>query len=323
MMWTATCRRPTDRRAAADRSPAVRRARGTLSAAALTLVSLAAGCAPAIAERIPLRVVDRELIEADSSEQLHSLRLVGAMADTIVAFLRRPTGPPPSAGGYPGIVLVAGRETGRQAARVVPGPLTGFVLAVEYPDAIPAELGVGGMLDRLPAIRRSASQMPGILAGVAELLAAEPEVDSTRLALVGVSFGVPFAAPAGADPIFRGVALHHGGADLSLLFRANLPIANDLLRWMASKFAAWYFRKLEPARHVGEISPRPLLLINATYDLRVPPESARRLARAAKPPVTQIWLPHDHLMPGDTAVMRELADSTIQRFDFLRADTPR
>jgi hypothetical protein len=38
--------------------------------------------------------------------------------------------------------------------------------------------------------------------------------------------------------------------------------------------------------------------------------------------VRQIWLPHAHLMPSDLAVMRELADSTIRNFDFLRQVSP-
>lgn len=287
---------------------------GALLIAGLTSI---AGCAPRLAERIPLRLLDQDLVHTDSLEQVTSLLFTDPADDSVLAYLRRPTRPPEGAG-LPGIVLVAGRETGREAAEVIPGPLNGFVLAVEYPTAIPEGLSTRELMDRMPAIRRSAYRMPGILVGAAEFLASLPEVDPSRIALVGVSFGVPFAAPAGKDSIFQGVALHHGGAGLVRLFGANLPIGNSFLRGIAARYAASYFRLLEPARHVPEISPRPLLLINGAYDSLVPPESARRLAEAANPPVRQIWLPHDHLMPGDLAVMRELADSTIQHFPFLR-----
>lgn len=65
----------------------------------------------------------------------------------------------------------------------------------------------------------------------------------------------------------------------------------------------------------------PLLLINGLYDKLVPRGSAELLLEAARPPVRQIWLPHDHLMPGDLDAMRELADSTLSHFEFFRQGT--
>ncbi|MBW3534708.1 MAG: prolyl oligopeptidase family serine peptidase [Gemmatimonadetes bacterium] len=279
------------------------------------LSSQALGCAPPIPDLTPLALVARQNIAADSSERTDGLTFTTPDDDSVSAYLRRPATAP--AEGLAAVVLVAGRETGRRAASVIPGPLEVAVLAVEYPAALPEDLGVGALLGRLPAIRESALEMPGILRGAARFLAAQQEVDSTRIALVGVSFGVPFAAAAGHDPIFRGVALHHGGGDLDLLLRANLAVENRLLRAIAADALAWYFRSLDPARHVADIAPRPLLLINGSEDTMVPRASARLLVTRAEGPVEQIWLPHGHLMPGDTALMRELADSTLSHFDFL------
>lgn len=288
--------------------------RAALCAAAAAGVLLA--CAPRVADRIPLQVTDRVAVSSDSAERVEELTLRMPDGDSITAFLRAPTEATASSLG--GVVLVAGRETGRRAAAVVPGPLGTAVLAVEYPQALPEDLTVSALLDRLPEIRSAALRMPGILRGAARFLADEPAVDSTRMAMVGVSFGVPFAAAAGSDPLFRGVALHHGGAGLDRILEANLPVENGLLRSIAAELLGWYFRSLEPARHVDDLGATPLLLINGRGDTRIPESSVLLLARAASGPVELMWLPHEHLMPGDTALMRVLADSTLSRFEFLR-----
>ena len=286
------------------------------------LCAVATGCGPPLEGVEPLRPAASTVLRADSLERLSSVVFVDARGDSIHAILREPAEENGRGVPRPAVVLVAGRETGREAASVIPGPLGVVVLAVEYPQVFPERLALGDMLRRLPAIRRSAYRMPRVLSGAARFLAADPGIDSTRITLVGVSFGVPFAAVAGKDRIFRGVALHHGGAGLPRLFRANLPIENGAGRAVAAAFLGWYFRRLEPARHVGAIAPRPLLLINGLHDQRVPRASALRLARSARPPVRQIWLPQDHLMPGERDVMRELADSTLSHFTFLREPVP-
>lgn len=282
----------------------------------MALAAAAAACAPPAQRPTPLELVHRQRVQADPGEEVHALTFTGPSGDSVRAFLRRPRARGEER--LAGVILVAGRETGRRAASVIPGPLDAAVLAVEYPEALPTDLSPRALFRRLAEIRRSALRFPPVLRGAARFLAAQPEVDSARIALVGVSFGVPFAAAAGSDPIFRGVALHHGGGDLYTLFRANLPLDNALARAVTAGILARYLRDLDPAHHVGAIAPRPLLLINGLHDTRVPRESALRLAWRALGPVRHIWLPHDHLMPGDTAVMRELADSTLSHFEFLR-----
>lgn len=284
--------------------------------AAAGLAAASAGCAGS-GGVAALELREQTLVEAGIVELLYELHLRDHRGEEYQAYLRRPRPEHTPRGGVPGIVLVAGRETGREAAAAVPGPLNGFVLAVEYPDAIPEGLDGLGAVRQLPAIRRTALRMPDALQSAGRWLGAQPEVDSTRLALVGVSFGVPFAAKAGRDRIFRGVGLHYGGADLNLLLRTNLPVERRWLRRASAQLGAWYLRDLDPGRHVGAISPTPLLLINAEHDELIPPESVRRLYEAAQPPVRLVWLPYGHLMPGDVDVMRELADSTIAHFDFL------
>jgi fermentation-respiration switch protein FrsA (DUF1100 family) len=282
----------------------------------LAQLGFAIGCASEVEGPVALRATDSTSLAAPPGERLLALAFVDPEGGAVSAVLREPEGP---AARSAAVVLVAGRETGQEAAQVIPGPLQQTVLAIEYPAELPEVFSAGAVLPALRGIRRSALRMPGLLRGAAAWLATRESVDPGRMLLVGVSYGVPFAAAAGADTLFRGVALHHGGADLALLLRSNLPIENGLLRSALARWGAWYFRALEPARHVGRIAPRPLLLINADDDELIPRASAERLRDAAEGPVRQIWLPHGHLMPGDDAQMRELADSTLSHFRFLLA----
>lgn len=280
----------------------------------------AAGCAPGPPAAIALRLIAAEPLEADPGEWMYALRFYDPAGDTVDAYLRGPAGARDADRDIYGILLIAGRETGREAAAMVPGPLNGLVLGVEYLQQIPEELALATLLGRPLSIRHAARRMPGVLLGMADFLIDHPAVDPGRMALVGVSFGVPFAAPAGRDRRFQGVALLYGGADLALLFRTHLPIRNTVLRRFAARVLASVFRDLEPARHVGHISPTPLLLINGLRDDFVPQRSALRLTQAAEPPVRHVWLDRGHLMPWPEyfPLMRELADSTLRHFDFLQ-----
>jgi len=285
----------------------------------LTLVLLAgaAACARPAPDLVPLQLIERELVEELPGERLFSLLFHDPDGRELTAYLREPSaGAGDASAPHPGIVLVAGRYAGRQAAAVIPGPLEQMVLAIEYPADIPERISAAAWIRGLPAFVRAAHRMPGILSGAGHFLAALPEVDATRMTLVGVSFGVPFAAAAGRDRVFTGVALHFGGADIGSMLRANLPISNSVLRSGFAAFGAWIFRDLEPAKHVGAISPTPLLLINGSEDEQIPRSSALLLAERATPPVRQIWLHHGHLSSTDQGLLRELADSTFRHFEF-------
>ena len=291
------------------------RSRAVLKLASLVvLAATLAACAPGIPAEIDLRVIDREEVRTVPGESLEALRFETEHGDTIEAYLRRPSPEAWEGMALPAVVLIAGRETGREAAAAIPGPLEGVVLAVEYPDALPETLAPGETLRELPAMRRSAYRMPGILRGAISALEADPEIDGSRIILIGVSFGVPFAAPAARDERLAGVGLHYGGADLAAILRRNLDVEPAWWRGVLSWFGATVFRRLEPGRHVGHISPTPLLIINGMYDYRIPEGSVELLVERAGEPVRFINLPTDHLMPGDAALMRELADSTVSHF---------
>jgi hypothetical protein len=287
--------------------------RSPVTTAALLLAGFT-GCVPPLEDSLELTLVAERVLPSPPGEELRELRFRAPDGSSVQGVLRRPA----AAGSRrAGVLLIAGRETGRKAATVIPGPLLEVVLALEYPAELPVD-GTALPLRSIPEIRRTAYRVPGLLRGAARWLAALPEVDAGRILLVGVSYGVPFAAAAGTDSIFRGVTLQHGGADLALLLRHNLPVRQPLLRRAAASAAARYVRSLEPARHVGHIAPTPLLLINAEHDELVPRASAVRLHRAAGAPKRIVWLPHGHLMPDHDPVMRELADSTLAHFGFLR-----
>lgn len=219
----------------------------------------------------------------------------------------------------PGVVLIGGFDTGRDAVRLLPLDVQQVMVSPDYP----AEFDFAEdaeALRRLDELRDATWDAAAILLLAADYLETRAEVDPERIVLVGASLGGFFAALAAAvDTRFRNVALLYTGADLPRIIAANGEEAPEPARRLGADLAALPVRYLEPARYVPAIAPRPLLLVNGLHDDRIPRESALALLRAARAPKELVWLPTGHLEPEDTTLIRALVDTAFARMPILAA----
>jgi hypothetical protein len=243
--------------------------------------------------------------------RLARLTVTTTTGRTVECVLRTPVGVP---GRLPAILLSGGIRTGRRAALLVDSAWAGVVLSCDYPWPDPTRRAVRDLLLRLPRTRAEVLATPQAMQVAARVLVSRPEVDSQRVAAVGASLGVPVvAAWAAADQTPRAVALVHGGGDLRLLLARGLEahVASGVLRAILAASGAALLGPLDPVRTAGRIAPRPLLIVAATDDQRIPAASVDALVSAARPPVTVRRIPGRHLHPSDADLLRALTDTTM------------
>jgi dienelactone hydrolase len=114
-------------------------------------------------------------------------------------------------------------------------------------------------------------------------LVARPEVDSTRLGIVGYSLGAQIAvATAAKEKRIRTVVLAAGG---------DLPDGTPFTT-MARALA-------DPLKSVRAIAGRPLLMVHGRNDRTVRPDQAQRLFDAAGEPKEIRWLEAGHYLPTE------------------------
>jgi dienelactone hydrolase len=212
----------------------------------------------------------------------------------------------------PLVVLLGGHRTGRDAVDLLGAPGPFVVAALDYPyDGPERPRGWRQSLATIPAARRALLDTPPAVLLALDWLVAQPWVDPARVELVGVSLGVPFAAVAGAlDPRFGRVWLIHGGAGNREWLEHNLAtkVESDRLRSVAGGLA-WLLAHgptLEPAYWAPRIAPRPVIIIGAREDRRLPPPLVERLHAAAGVPKELIWLEGGHVDRRPEAVQRLL-----------------
>lgn len=222
-----------------------------------------------------------------------------------------------STGTLPLVVILGGHHTGANAVRLLPETRGTIVAAMSYPFTGDPRPDAATFLRDIPKIREAFLDTPAALMLSLEYLRRLPGVDTTRVEAVGVSLGAPFVCVAGAlDPRFTRVwAIHGSGgsfAPLEMNMRRTISFAP--LRYVAAAIANVIIAgpRIDPAKWVGRIAPRPFVMVNAADDERMPRAKVDALFAAAREPKEIVWLPGAHVR-ADTAVVRRLTNVVLER----------
>ncbi len=252
------------------------------------------------------------------------VRVVGSSGLGIELAIRRPSYTPGDSGNVrrPLFLILGGHERGKGAGALI-GDTRGAVFAsLEYPfEGNHRAKGVA-IVAQVPLIRRALYDTPPAVQLALDYLLSRPDVDPARVELVGASFGAPFATIAAArDLRVTRLWLAHGGGDTFAMIDRGLEkeIASPWLRAPVSRLANLLASgpRFTPERWIAQVAPRPVIMLNAEEDEKIPRRSVEILYAAAGEPKELVWLPGNHMQGNRPDVLRRLVDAVL-----LRADLP-
>lgn len=256
---------------------------------------------------------------AASSEALSTdmqLRLHAVNGSTVDIAVRRPLARAHAGTRRRLFIILGGQRAGKEAALLFPDTRGTVVAAVEYPyHGAPNPKGLA-VAREVPAIRRAILDTPPAILLTLDYLLTEPDVDPTRVELIGASFGAPFAAIVAAlDARVSRLWLLHGAADPYRLLEHNLRryVGVAPLRSVVAGAANVMIAgpRLDPVRWVSRVAPRPVIMINALDDERIPRELVGQLYTSAREPKEQHWLPGPHMQRNRRDVLTSLVDTVM------------
>ena len=225
----------------------------------------------------------------------------------------------PDAAGRRALFLVlGGYRTGEQAAMLVDDTRGAVVAAVGYPYDGPVDVSGFAVLRHVPRIRRALVDTPPAVQLALDYLLSRPDVDPSRVELVGVSLGA-FLAPvtAALDPrVTRLWLLHGSGRPYRVLERGlepSIPYGAPRALVAAAANVAFFGPPLAPERWVPLVAPRPVIMVNSRDDERLPPEAVAALYESARAPKEQIWVAGPHVHPDRRDLIDDLVDVMLSR----------
>lgn len=256
-------------------------------------------------------------LAADSVHVNQIVRLTSTSGLTVQLMLRYPADSG-TVSRRPVFLILGGYRTGDRAATLIPDTHGNMVAALAYP--YEGDLGVKGLavVPEVPAIRGAILDTPAAILLAVDYLLSRPDVDSTRIELVGASFGTPFATMTGAlDARVTRVWSLHGAAwpyrQIELNLRRPIPFApaRIVVAGLATLFASG--PRFDPERWAPQIAPRPFIMINAREDERMPREGIEALYAAAKEPKEIIWLEGLHMQSNRKEILAGLVETVLER----------
>jgi hypothetical protein len=265
-----------------------------------------------------LAAANKEQIEVEGGRSYQDVTLSSTSGLTVELRVLRPTESELSA--LPVVLMIGGQRTGRHAVDLVADPGNVVYAAIDYPYYGPKRTsGIWQTVSAIPHVQRGALNTPPALTLALDWLVDQPWIDPAQIELIGVSFGVPFAAVAGAiDQRVSRVWLVHGSADNLIWtdYALRNRIESDSGRRAVAKLALLlsYGASFETREWMAEIAPRPIIVISSRNDERVPDGAA--LADAASNLATEIiWTEGRHIQPNRKDVLSELLDIVSARIE--------
>ena len=207
------------------------------------------------------------------------------------------------------VVLLGGFYAGDQATLLLPDTLGVHMLAVDWPWHGPRRLTTSQFVRMLPDIHQMLVQSPAVLALGVDAVSRQPEVDPSRIALIGASLGVPSTVAAlELTQAPAACALVYGGADIQTWMGHELPkhIWPPALAPLLASVLFDFVRPLEPSLHSKAAARARFLILNARADQSVPAEVAEALHRAL-PHATVRWKEGRHISSRRNAQLDGIA----------------
>src|SRR5437762_6757434 len=251
-----------------------------LALTSATLAILAATTAYLLRDPLPefqerrsaLSTVVEGATSTDHGYELRQVRLTATSGLSVELTVRR--APEDSGRRLPLVIILGGHHTGRDAVRLLGDTRATLVAAMSYPFAGDPRPDAITFLREIPAIRRAFRDTPPAIILSLDHLLRRPDVDTSRVEVVGVSLGAPFVTIAGAldRRITRVWVLHGSGgsfAPLEMNMRRAIPFAPA--RYLAAAIANVIIAgpRLAPEEWVARLTPRPFMRVSAEGDERL------------------------------------------------------
>jgi dienelactone hydrolase len=269
-----------------------------------------------MARRSSLVAADTGSAATDSTGVFTPVHIKATSGLEVDLMVRRPLGASNDAR-LPLVVILGGHLNGREAVHLVGSTPGVAVAALSYPFNGDPRPSAATFLREIPQIREAFLDTPPAIMLALDYLVKLPFVDSSRVDMVGVSLGAPFATIAGAlDDRFRRVWSLHGSGGSYRPLEANMgrTIHFAPLRVVAAFLANIIIDgpRLDPVHWAPLIAPRPFIMVNAASDERLPRASIEDLYRSAHEPKELMWMNGKHIH-GDSATIRRLVDVVMAR----------
>ncbi len=223
----------------------------------------------------------------------------------------------------PVLVVLGGLRTGSDAVDLFGDVGDRAVIGMDYPYDGPEKVkGVIAIVKTIPLARQAFLDITPAISLIFDWLVEQAWVDRNRMVVIGASLGVPFAAAAAArDSRITGLMLVHGAADNRLWFQFEVARRLDaefldyplgtVLNWLA------YGPIYDTNRHIAAVSPRPVLVIGAHNDERIPAGQTESMFDAAHDPKRLRWTEGQHIQPNRNEVIQELLRIAEEELPFL------